>query len=63
MITWKRIKKFKSKQWKGPCVAFEGPGIGQGIADISVLHSYVGPDVARRIKAALKAGKRKGTLG
>jgi len=62
-LDWKRIKKFKNPEFKGPCVSFIGDGVGTGIADVSVLHRYVGAAAARVIKAALKAGKRKGTIG
>lgn len=63
MLTWKRIKKFKNPQWKGPCVSFAFECGQHGLADVAVLHYYVGPAAARVIKAALKKGKRKGTIG
>jgi len=61
-LEWKRIKKLKNKQWKGPCVSFNFESGQHGLADVSVLHRYVGPAAARVIKAALKKGKRKGTI-
>lgn len=62
-VTWKRIKKFKNPKWKGPCVSFHFQDKRHhGIADVSVLHSYVGPAAARIIKADLAKGKRKGAV-
>jgi hypothetical protein len=62
IITWKRIKNFKNSEFKGPVVAFNGTGFGNGIADVSVLELYVGKAIARRIIAALADGKRSGSI-
>jgi hypothetical protein len=62
MIKWKKTKNLKNPQWKGPVVSFNGNGVGDGLADIAVLHLYVGEAVAKRIITALNQGKTKGVI-